>query len=160
MKLAATSSSGEQVEINVLIDTGAEVNLVRPGLLRDESFRPAKERLKLITVSGSTLAGGVRTTVLEMQLKVVDQTTNIESRHVIGGVFYEAEIDWDAIISFPLLAAAKIGVLPHRRCLLVEKAGGNIHLIGAKNQELQQIRRPTISSSSSKLWVRQLRARG
>ena len=160
MKLAATSSSGEQVEINVLIDTGAEVNLVRPGLLRDESFRPAEERLKLITVSGSTLAGGVRTTILEMQLKGVDQTTNIESRHVIGGVFYEAEIDWDAIISFPLLAAAKIGVLPHRRCLLVEKAGGNVHLIGAKTKELQQIRRPTISSSSSKLWVRQLRAHG
>ena len=93
-----------------------------------------------------------------MQLKGIDQVSRAESQHVIGGVFYEAEIDWDAIISFPLLAAAKVGVLPHRRCLLVERPSGNIHLVGAKQMELKDLRGPRQSSSSS-LWVRQLKTK-
>ena len=42
--------------------------------------------------------------------------------HAIGGTFFEAAVDWDAILAYPLLVKNKIGVMPHRECLVLEDA--------------------------------------
>ena len=47
LQVLARSSSREQKGIQVLVDTGAEVNLVRPGLFGEKSFQMERERLHL-----------------------------------------------------------------------------------------------------------------
>ena len=50
----------EYIPIMALVDTGAQTNLIKRGLLPDRMFRPAKRRLVLTTVSGDPLEGGVQ----------------------------------------------------------------------------------------------------
>ena len=112
---------GEHKQIRILVDTGAEVNLVKPGVFDDYSFNVATKPLRLITVSGSELQGGKRTISLILHLHGEDNNTQKESHHLMGGLFYEANIGWDAIISYPLLQEQKIGVLPNRGCLILDE---------------------------------------
>jgi hypothetical protein len=55
-----SQKSKEERKIKILIDTGAEVNLIRPGLFQDEAFERAAQPLRLITVSGEPLSGEKR----------------------------------------------------------------------------------------------------
>ena len=52
------SVHGEEREMHVLIDTGAQANLVRRDLFPADCFRPARRPLAFSTVSGETLPGG------------------------------------------------------------------------------------------------------
>ena len=65
---------------------------------------------------------GNRTVTLEMQLEGEDARTGETSRHMLGGIFYEAAVDWDAIVSYPLLEGSKMGVLLSRQCLVLNRA--------------------------------------
>ena len=55
--------------------------------------------------------------MLELLFDGEDQISGQKSRHVIGGLFYEAAMDWDAILSYSLLMKMRVGVLSHRACL-------------------------------------------
>jgi hypothetical protein len=116
--------------IKVLVDTGAEVNLVRPDLFHHSIFQPAEKPLKLITVSGGDLEGGKHTISLVLHLHGEHQTTKKKSEHLLGGLFYEANIGWDAILSYPLLQEQKIGVLPNRECLILDQTDHFVLLHG------------------------------
>ena len=48
MKIPAWLSNGEKIILDTLVDTGAEVNLVRMGLMPDHLFFSASKKLKLL----------------------------------------------------------------------------------------------------------------
>ena len=123
---------GETKQIKVLIDTGAEVNLIRPGIFQPDSFQQASKPLKLVTVSGSILQGGQKTIPLVFHLHGEHPQTGFKTHHLLGGLFYEADIGWDAIISYQLLRQQKIGVLPSRHCLMLDQGDHFILLKGGK----------------------------
>ena len=129
LKVLAAAPSGERKQIRILVDTGAEVNLIKPGLFNDTNFEKASKPLRLVTVSGSDLGGGKRTTQLVLHLHGEDPRTGSQSHHLMGGIFYEAAIGWDAILSYPLLQEEKIGVLPNRNCLVLDQ-GDNFIMLG------------------------------
>ena len=52
--------------IKMLVDTGAEANLVRRGLLPTHLFKQASERLTFVAANGQRLGGGNRTIDLEL----------------------------------------------------------------------------------------------
>ena len=56
-----------QVVVQVLIDTGAEVDLIRPGL--KSIFRPASKRLVLRAANGMVLRGGSHTVEFDLACK-------------------------------------------------------------------------------------------
>ena len=59
LRVQAVAASGVSQEIRVLVDTGAEVNLVRPAIFSDQKFRLAQEQLKLVMVMvRSSMVGG------------------------------------------------------------------------------------------------------
>jgi hypothetical protein len=68
LKVPALLSNDEKKYLEVLVDTGAEANLVRIGLLPDHLFFTASKILKLLTANGQRLAGGTRITELLKQL--------------------------------------------------------------------------------------------
>ena len=60
MAILAHLQNGEEQILKVLIDTGAQANLVRLGLLPDCILRETQEKLNLRTANGQKLAGGER----------------------------------------------------------------------------------------------------
>ena len=110
----------------------------------------------MVKVSGGALEGGNRTVTLEMQLEGEDARTGEKSRHMLGGVFYEAAVEWDAIVSYPLLEGSKMGVLPSRQCLVLDRGDNFVFLKGSvvrcSEESWQQVGRR--QRKPERLWVR------
>ena len=74
LEVAALHESGDDYLIKILIDTGAEENLVRKGFFPDEYFYSPARPLSFVTANGQPLSGGK---------KVIDLT--LAFREVVGG---------------------------------------------------------------------------
>jgi hypothetical protein len=102
---------GKRVTLKVLIDTGAQTNLVRIGVLPTNLFHKSSKPLRLMTANNSLMAGGVREVRLDMIFFVGQQKSRLRAK------FYEADIKVDAIIGYPWLKEHGIVVCAREGCL-------------------------------------------
>ncbi len=58
LELKAILEGGEKINLKILIDTGAEANLISTGLVSQRYTRPAHKILELVVVNGQVLQGG------------------------------------------------------------------------------------------------------
>jgi hypothetical protein len=127
----------------ILIDTGAEVNLVKQSAIPQHFFKISPKPLRLITASGDEMFGGKREVEL---LLVFDQFWNgipmcesFEGR----GAFYEAKIDVDAILSYRWLYDNQLGVFPHLHALA--KNDKNLTLLRGLNKRKRSLNPPHLA---------------
>ena len=117
MEVRATPSKKRLLSLRVLIDTGAETNLIRRGLLPSERLRDARKPLALVTASGCRMGGGLK----EVPLKLEFAKTRADSQAVqewsTMASFYDAEIQVDAILGYKWLAARRLEVFPPLKSL-------------------------------------------
>ena len=66
LMLPVRTSSGYKKSLRTLIDTGAEVNLIRQGTLDSYFFRCADDPVQLVTANGQYMSGGSRTVELKI----------------------------------------------------------------------------------------------
>ena len=80
--------------MRILVHTGAQINLVRPGIT---PLMPAKHPLSLETVDGSAMGGGDKKTRLEMEIPLLSEGPGLRSKDT----FYCADMDpkFDIILS-------------------------------------------------------------
>jgi hypothetical protein len=112
LKLPVILSNNDKKHLEILVDTGAEANLVRIGLLPEHLFFSAPRILKLLTANGQRLAGGAR--IVETTLGFTPEKKGVRQKEkwYCNAEFYEADIQVDAILSYPWMVKNKIGVLP------------------------------------------------
>ena len=72
-KVRAEFQNGEHRLLRVLVDTGAQANLIRTGVVPSAMFRPARQPMTFLTVSGETLAGGHREVAVRMSFHGTSQ---------------------------------------------------------------------------------------
>ena len=122
---------GEKKKLKILVDTGAEVNLIKSGIFDEKNFAAATKPITLVTVSGDKLAGGQSWGKFCIKLKPLDEE-NAEHEEVpaLDGMFYEADIAWDMIVGYPLLASSRVGIFPHHQCLIQDLGGGKFQKSG------------------------------
>jgi hypothetical protein len=89
-----------QVVVQVLIDTGAEVDLIRPGLIPKSMFRPASKRLVLRAANGMVLRGGSHTVELDLACKGYRVHDGEPQLLEFPTVLFEANIESDILLSF------------------------------------------------------------
>ena len=111
--------NGEEKFINILIDTGAEANLIKRRVVPEHLTYAAKDPLCFETANGQILAGGKRCTSVKMKLEK-ERGQNSPETVEYGVEFYEADIKVDAIISYPWLAKAGLGIFPHHKALAMD----------------------------------------
>ena len=68
LELKTELEGGERRNLKVLVDTGAEANLIRTGLVPKRFTRPAHKVLELVAVNGQVLQGGKRQQMLKFIL--------------------------------------------------------------------------------------------
>ena len=120
MRLFVRLPTGEGRVLNALIDTGAQVNLIRTGLLEPRLLQRAKSPVRLVTANNQVLQGGDKTVSLEVTFRQKYAGEFLPNLLACDAEFYQACIDVDAILSFPWLSQYRIGIFPHRKALAIE----------------------------------------
>ena len=142
--LKVTSPGGRQKFIRALVDTGAQVNLVRNGLFSCDEFQRANSPLTLVAANGQVLEGGKSTIELRMKFYQSSEVTEVQSEVELDGEFFEANIGIDAILSYPWCKKHHLAGVPHLKCLA--KVQPNLILVyGEKRHRLGKVQSSTIN---------------
>ena len=113
----------EELVVDVLVDTGAQVSLVRRGLFKEESLQPSRRPVRLKVANGEIMVGGTHEATISMEFWEHQRLNrpNLAKRSTLSGNFYVADItDWDMIMEYDFMVGNAIGALPHRAKLVRE----------------------------------------
>ena len=94
------------------MDTGAETNLIGKDLM-PHLMKASPDPLALITADGTRMRGGSKEVTLQLCFHTNRPNQPSRMKWCTKGTFHDAEIQVDAILSYPLLEKAQLGVFPH-----------------------------------------------
>jgi len=103
LKVRVEFPSGFRKILTILIDTGAQANLLREGIIPHSEFSRAEERLHFSTANGQCLRGGDREVDTRLLLRKKSER-GVFFDYPVEAKFYEADIHVDAILGCPWLA--------------------------------------------------------
>ena len=127
---ALEPEGGGQFAVKVLIDTGADVNLVRVGLLPPENLRDMTRPLTLTAANAGRMAGGDKCTQGLLHLRGVEVDTGRDQGLKCPIHLVEADITVDAILSYGWLAQHNFLVNPRRHGICHQDTQGMIWIDG------------------------------
>ena len=120
LKLMVTFKTGKEREIEFLVDTGSEVNLIRPDLVPKDCEEKAEKGVRLLVANNEVMEGGYKMCRSQLQFFGVEigrEYPKITKRN-FGADFYLGGIKIEGILSYDWLEQNRLGVMPHRYCLL------------------------------------------
>ena len=121
MPVTVETDNGLRKVCNILVDTGAEANLIRKDFWPEEYFQEARRKLRFVVADGSVMQGGRRTMRMHMAFKQTMRGQEYAEPLWLTGEFYEAPIGVDAILSYPWLREHEISVFPHYNAIAKDK---------------------------------------
>ena len=111
LKICALFGEVEGV-FNVLVDTGAQVSLVKARLLPPECLTASRRPLRLEVANGQYMVGGTREA--EIALQFVDHRElsppDLGKEIPLKGKSYEAQMDLDMIVGYDFMMETDPGV--------------------------------------------------
>ena len=113
----------KELVVDVLVDTGAQVSLVRRGLFKEESLQPSRRPVRLKVANGGIMGGGTHEATISMEFWEHERLNrpDLAKRSTLSGNFYVAHItDWNTIMGYDFMVANAIGALPQRATLVRE----------------------------------------
>ena len=113
----------EELVVDVLVDTGAQVSLVRRGLFKEESLGPSRRPVRLEVANGEIMGGGTYEATISMEFWEHEHLNrpDLAKTSTLSRNFYMADItDWDMIMGYDFMVGNAIGALPHRATLVRE----------------------------------------
>ena len=113
----------EELVVDVWMDTGAQVSLVRRGLFKEESLQPSRRPVCLKVANGEIMGGGTHEATISMEFWEHERLNrpDLAKRSTLSGYFYLADsTDWDMIMGYDFMVGNAIGALPHRATLVRE----------------------------------------
>ena len=84
----------EDLVVDVLVDTGAQVSLVRRGLFKEESLQPSRRPVRLKVANGEIMGGGTHEATISMEFWEHGRLNrpDLAKRSTLSGNFYVADI--------------------------------------------------------------------
>ena len=119
-------SNSEKKKVRALIDTGAQINVIRRGLFPEESLQQAKKPLMLTLADGQAFGGGDKE--IAATLYMGRQRNACIEPWKAKAQFYVGEVKADAILGYPWLAQNGLDVLTREGCL-GQRMGKNTYTI-------------------------------
>ena len=112
-KVRALCGEVEKV-FDVLVDTGAQVSLVKGGLLLPECLTDSRRPVRLKVTNGQYMVGGTREAVIGLQLVNHRELSRPElgKEILLQGRFYESQMDSNMIVGYDFMMETDSGVLP------------------------------------------------
>ena len=125
----------------LLIDTGAEVCLIKQGLLPSELFSESQRPMRLLAANNQRLPGGTREIVVSICLRGMDSETNCEMEMEIPTRLYEAGISEDILLSYAWLVTRNLDVLSAKHGLCAHSLSRKIFVPGIHGTSLPYVAR-------------------
>ena len=99
---------------DMLVDTGAQVSLVRAGLLPPECLTDSSRPVRLKVANGQYMVGGTREAAIGLQFVNHCELSrpDLGEEILLQGRFYEAQMDWDMIVGYDFMMETDSCVLP------------------------------------------------
>ena len=99
---------------DVLVDTGAQVSLVKAGLLPPECLTDSRKPVRLKVANGQYMVGGTKEAAIGLQFVNHRDLSrpDLGKEILLQGRFYEAVMDWDMIVGYDFMMETDSGVLP------------------------------------------------
>ena len=141
MSVYARLPSGRGQTLQILIDTGAEANLIKEGLVLPNEFRSTTNWLCLTTANGQTLRGGRKVLETDLVFRKKIGPKGKMGNFCVGAKFYEADINVDVILGHPWLKSQKIGVFPHMEALALNKDGDRVEWLWGSEKPIVRKKR-------------------
>ena len=113
----------EELVVDVLVDTGAQVSLVWRGLFKEESLQPSRRPVRLQVANGEVMGGGTSEATISMEFweHARSNRPDLAKRSTVSGNFYVADItDWGMIMGYDFMVGNAIGALPDGATLVRE----------------------------------------
>ena len=132
LKVKATLhfARGPPVEVEALIDTGAEVNVIHPRLVQPALFRASQRPLRLGMANSISLQGGKREVDFVLHLQGMEIDSKRPMRIGVPASAYDAEMVCDLILSYTWLAQTNALVNPRRHGILLREDDGLVWVDG------------------------------
>ena len=113
LKVRALCGVVEKV-FDVLVDTGAQVSLVKAGLLPPECLTDSRKPVRLKVANGQYMVGGTREASIGLQFVNHRELScpDLGKEILLQGRFCEAQMDWDMIVGYDFMMETDSGVLP------------------------------------------------
>ena len=113
LKVRALCGEVEKV-FDVLVDTRAQVSLVKAGLLPPECLTDSRKPVSLTVANGQYMVGGTREAAIGLQFVSKRELSrpDLGKEILLHGRFYEAQMDWDMIVGYHFMTETDSGVLP------------------------------------------------
>ena len=99
---------------NLLVDTDAQVSLVKIGLFPLECLTTGHRPLRLKVANGQYMEGGTRKAQIALQFVNHPELSrpDLGKKILLKGKFYEAQMDWRIIDGYEFMMETDYGVLP------------------------------------------------
>ena len=113
LKVGALFGEVEKV-FDVLVDTGAQVSLVKAGLLPPECLTDSRKPVRLKVAKGEYMVGGTREAAIGLQFVNHRELSrpHLGKEIPLHCRFYEAQMDWDMIVGYDFMMETDSAVLP------------------------------------------------
>ena len=92
---------------DVLVDTGAQVSLVKAGLHPPECLTDRRKPVRLKVANGQYMVGGTKEAAIGLQFVNHRELSrpDLGKEILLQGRFYEAEMDWDMIVGYDFMTS-------------------------------------------------------
>ena len=121
---------GSEKGVLALVDTGAEVNLIRRGLIADEYFRESPVPMTFRTADQAIMEGGIMEVPGNLILRATDVDTKRTEQVKCPIILYDASTGVDIILSYEWLQRSNIDVRCKRHGLEVSRPQGPLWVRG------------------------------
>ena len=113
LKIRALCGEVEKL-FDVLVDTGAQVSLVKAGLLPAECLTDSRRPVRLKVSNGQYMVGGTKEAAIGLQFVNHRELScpDLGKEILLQGHFYEAKMDWDMIVGYDFMMVTDSGLLP------------------------------------------------
>ena len=113
LKVRALCGEVEEA-FDVLVDTGAQVSLVKAGLLPPECLTDSRRPVRLKVANGQYMVGGTKEAAIGLQFVNHPELSrpDLGKEILLQGRFYEAQMDWEMIVGYNFMMETNSGVLP------------------------------------------------
>ena len=138
MNLTVKYKNGFVRKVKFLVDTGAEISLIRPDMVPPGLTETPSAPVRLMAVNNNVLGGGDKSCVAEITLfgEEIRREFPMFREKKFSAELYTADIKVEGILSYDWLATNKMGVMLHRECLLLDVQ--NPEWLTAENPQIEE----------------------
>ena len=119
MQVQILCEGHEPILATALVDTGCEVNLMRPNLLPPTCFTTSKTPARLRTANQSLMVGGHLEANVKLKFEGLDWDSEEPVSLELPFKRHNADMGHEILISYPWLVSMCIDILPRKQGLVV-----------------------------------------